>query len=147
VQEHKDERMRGLFRDVLAKAHLPAYSIALCSFDSFTPMILPIPRMEGYGFAVMLPQYVEQFSDAAVRGLIGHELGHVGHPMMGTMDFAIEIDADRRAAIWVGRNAVAVMLRTLHDNLYRFPLMSYDVVQLQIEYRLCVLNGEPLYAY
>ncbi len=142
VREHTDERVREIFSQVVQRTGFNTHTFALCETDFFTPTIHPIPELYGRGFAVLLPPYVTTFSDSAVRGLFGHEFGHVSLPMGVEVNFQREVDSDTNALQWVSKDDLIHKLRALWAFIPRFPKVDQDVVRHLIEYRLLILNGE-----
>lgn len=136
-----DERLIGIFHDVLGRTGYTKYIFALCESDSFSPGMMPLSD-DDLTVAIILPRIITRFSDIVIKGVIAHELGHV--PRLGQKTTQqLEREVDAVAIRWVGKEALVLSLRMMLNNIERLPWWMQDIGELSLKDRLKILEFVP----
>ena len=137
VRESNDERVSGIFVEVIGKSGITDKKFALCESDEFIPGIFPISRNLDT-FALVLPKAISIFSDDEITGLIAHEIAHTKKPFLNGGK-TVELMTDLQAAEWVGSETIVMALRATLRHINRFPKWQQDLGRHSLQYRINAL--------
>ncbi len=136
-----DERIIGIFSQVHARTGFAGLKFALCESEEFNPGNIEISEADRE-YAVILPRVIARFSDAVIRGLVAHELGHIPRLNEKTTQ-RLEREIDAVAVQWVGKDAVGLAIRMMLNNIERLPWWHQDIGELSLKDRLKALEFGP----
>lgn len=120
-REHSDERIRAIALRVIQKAKLNPTTFSVCEHDGFLPHIVGLIQNNMLVGALILPTYVNMFTDTEAEGLIAHEYAHTRLFGLSISGIRKEVATDAQAGLWVGNDTVATGLRRMILEVERFP--------------------------
>ncbi len=141
IEPISDERIIGIFAEVHARTGFTKQKFALCTSTEFNPGMIALSD-DDLEIAIILPRNVALFSDKVIRGLMGHELGHVPR-LYQSRSQQLEVEVDSVAVQWVGKESVVLALHMMVRNIKRLPWWLRDIGELSLKDRLKALEFGP----